>query len=322
MTDDKGNERLGGPSERREPQRAEPRHPTFRPDPAPSAGAGSGEHRAGERTEARAASKDIAHVLKGWDYESGTINVRRVHGADGKPKLQMRLDLGLLQMELTGRPDGARPHGCESLLEYFERELREHKTAQGSELGFHLTEEQCQSLREEAVMYYHRYVSLFVLEDYGGVVRDTARNLRVLDLCGRYAIKDEDRFILEQYRPYITMMNARAKASILFKGEKFPEAYKVVRDALASIKEFFTRFGHEEAYGHSSEVKVLKRFAKEIRRKLPVDPLARLQAQLEKAVKVENYEKAAWLRDEIKKMTEGASAGGNNEAGDSGLQPA
>jgi hypothetical protein len=167
------------------------------------------------KTEGKAPSKDIAPLLKGWDYESGTINVRKINGADGSQKLQMRLDLGLLQMEMNGRPDGTRPHGFDSLLEYFESMLKEHEEKNGTELGFHLTSAQCQSLREEAVQYYHRYLSLFVLEDFPGVVRDTARNLRLLDLCGKYAIEEQDRLVLEQYRPYITMMNVRAAASVL-----------------------------------------------------------------------------------------------------------
>jgi hypothetical protein len=247
--------------------------------------------------------KDISNVLKGWDYEPGTINVRKISGVDGEPKLQMRLDLGLLQMELNGRPDGRRPHGCESLLDYFEAELREHKVRNGTELGFHLTTEQCQSLREEAVMYYHRYLSLFVLEDFGGVVRDTARNLRLLDLCGRYAVEEHDRLILEQYRPYITMMNARAQASILFRDKKFSEAYACVRDGLRSIKDFYERFGQPEAYAESNEVRVLKRFARDIKRKLPTDPLAQLQGRLARAIKKERYEEAARLRDEIKRLS-------------------
>src|SRR3954467_11415787 len=96
------------------------------------------------RPRPRRSSKDISRVLKGWDYEPGTINVRKIAGQDGSPKLQMRLDLGLLQMEMTGRPDGARPHGHESLLEYFESLLKEHEIQNGTELGFHLTTEQCQ----------------------------------------------------------------------------------------------------------------------------------------------------------------------------------
>ncbi len=61
------------------------------------------------RDEGRMPSRDISPVLKGWDYEPGTINVRKISGLDGSPKLQMRVDLGVLQMEMSGRPDGAHP---------------------------------------------------------------------------------------------------------------------------------------------------------------------------------------------------------------------
>ena len=262
------------------------------------------EERASEKREAKSPSRDITPLLKGWDYEPGTINVRKINGLDGQPKLQMRLDLGMLQMELTGRPDGAKPHGYESLLEYFEDQLTDHTARNGTELGFHLTSAHCQSLREEAAMYYQRYLSLFVLEDFPGVVRDTARNLKVLDLCGRYAVEEQDRMILEQYRPYITMMNARAKASILYNQENFPDALAIVQEAMDSIRDFFTRFGQPEIFAHSNEVKVLKRFARDIRKRMPIDPVAKLQSQLDRAVKTEQYEVAAKLRDQIKKLTE------------------
>ena len=262
-----------------------------------------------EKHEFKSASKDIGSVLRGWAYEPGVINVRKIHGVDGSPKVQMRLDLGLLQMEMDGRPDGVRPHGCESLLEYFENQLAEHEKHHGTELGFHLNSTQCASLREEAVQYYHRYLSLFVLEEFPGVVRDTARNLRLLELCGKYADDEQDRLVLEQYRPYITMMHARAQASILFHANKYPEALEKVQEGLDQIKEFFVRFGQEEAYAESSEVRVLKRFARDIRKKLPVNPLTRLQKKLDRAVKDERYEEAARLRDKIVEMQEEQRAG-------------
>ena len=158
--------------------------------------------------------KDVRAVLDEWEFEPGTINVRKIQGDDGEPKIQMRPDLGLLQMELNGRPDGRRPFGCDSLLDYYETQLSDFKVKNGSDLGFILNDKDCQSLREEAVMYYHRYLSLFVLEEFGGVIRDTSRNLRVLDMCSQFAENEQDRLILEQYRPYITMMNTRAKASV------------------------------------------------------------------------------------------------------------
>ena len=266
-----------------------------------------------EPSQRRMSSKDITPVLKGWDYESGTINVRKINGLDGTPKLQMRLDLGLLQMEMSGRPDGAKPHGHESLLDYFEAQLAEHRKSNGSDLGFHLSSEQCQSLREESLMYYQRYLSLFVLEEFAGVVRDTSRNLRVLDLCGQFAIDESDRLVLEQYRPYITMMNARASAYLQLKSGRPAEALRTVDAGLKSIKEFFEKFGQEEAYGRSNEVRVLKRFAREIRRKLPVNPMDRLQRKLDKAVKKEEYEEAARLRDKIAALQHRRGAGGSSK---------
>lgn len=247
-------------------------------------------------------------MLKGWDYEPGTINVRKVTGLDGSPKLQMRLDLGLLQMEMTGRPDGRRPHGCESVLDYIEQLLSEHRKINGTELGFQLDSSQCQLLREEAAMYYHRYLSLFVLEEFPGVVRDTARNLRVLDVCGQFAEEEEDRLILEQYRPYIIMMYARARATIYFRDRKYAEALKAVETGLKSIREFFVKFDQESAYARSNEVKVLRRFAREIQRKLPVDPVAKLRRKLDRAIKTERYEEAALLRDKIASMDQPGKA--------------
>ena len=54
-------------------------------------------------------SKDITAILDGWDYDPDELQVRIVAGDDGRDKLQMRIDLGLIQMELSGRPDGSRP---------------------------------------------------------------------------------------------------------------------------------------------------------------------------------------------------------------------
>ena len=47
---------------------------------------------------------------------------------------------------------------------------------------------------------------------------------------------------------------------------------------------------------------MLKRLAREIRKKLPVNPIERLERQLDKAVRDERYEEAARLRDRITEM--------------------
>jgi hypothetical protein len=54
--------------------------------------------------------RDIDEALRNWDYKSGVVQARLVRAGDGREVLQMRVDLGVLQMETSGRPDGTRPH--------------------------------------------------------------------------------------------------------------------------------------------------------------------------------------------------------------------
>lgn len=247
-------------------------------------------------------SNDISAVLKDWDYEPETINVRKILGVDGKYKLQLRLDLGLLQMETEGRPDGKKPFGFDSLLDYFNHQLEDYSEKNGTPLGFHVNPRQCQLLRQEATMYYNRYLSFFVLGEYAEVARDTERNLKALDFCFEYAIDEQDRLFMEQYRPYIIRMRAQALSTIESENGNYAIALNILRDALRQIKEFFARFKQLSAYRHSSEVRVLKKLAREIKTHIPQNPLDNLQKELKKALKEERYEDAARIRDEIEKI--------------------
>ena len=82
---------------------------------------------------------DISPILKSWEYDlRQEMMVRRIRGKDHRMKIQMRLDLGILQMEEEGRPDGKRPHGKDSLLEYFETVTTKMKKKYGSNADFSL----------------------------------------------------------------------------------------------------------------------------------------------------------------------------------------
>src|SRR5512136_614433 len=111
-------------------------------------------------------SKDLSPIIDEWPYEPGHISVRKIRGKDGRIRIQMRVNLGVLQMETEGRPDGARPYNRESLLHYHTERLEDHKRRNGTDLGFALDPDECREIREEAVQYYHRYLANFVLEDY------------------------------------------------------------------------------------------------------------------------------------------------------------
>jgi hypothetical protein len=53
----------------------------------------------------------IDKILRDWPYEPHSVSVRLVQGGDGRELIQMRIEMGLLQLEVEGRPDGDRPGG-------------------------------------------------------------------------------------------------------------------------------------------------------------------------------------------------------------------
>jgi len=244
-------------------------------------------------------SKDLRPVIQDWPFESGQVKVRKIRGLDNRIKIQMRIDLGLLQMETEGRPDGERPFNHESLLEYHLARLESHKRRNGTDLGFTLSADECLAIRDESLQYYHRYLASFAMEEYEPVVRDTQRNLDVLDLCSKYAEQESDQLALEAHRPYIIMMNTRAKALGAIASGQYLTALAHVERGLVSIRDFFKRFADLKAFNHSPETVILKALRREIRRQLPVDPIRKLKQELADAVAEERFEDAAQLRDNL-----------------------
>ncbi|MGC9259016.1 MAG: UvrB/UvrC motif-containing protein [Phycisphaerae bacterium] len=251
-------------------------------------------------------SKDISAALSGWSFEPGQVNVRIIRGSDGKAKIQLRLDLGLLQMEVSGRPDGKRPHRYASELDFQIQRLKKHRATGGSDADFQLTARDCRLLRDESSLFYHRYLSLFVLGRYDGVVRDTRHNIAVLDLCHQFGPTQFDRQILEQYRPYIVMMEGRARACAALRDGFVNTAIAYLRGTLKNV---IGIYGNPGA-GESPEALILSDMIHDIRRQLPPDPRAELNRLLKKAVAGEKYEEAAQLRDQLMAMhTAGVAAG-------------
>lgn len=245
-------------------------------------------------------SLDISNILRDWPYEPGQVTARRIRGDDGADKIQLRLDLGLYQMETTGRPDGVRPNDCESLLEHCQQQLDKHIQDNGSDADFDIAPEVCEQLRAEGVMYYHRYLAEFILEDFPAVERDTSRNLRLMDLCAKYAREDSDRTALEQFRPYVIMMSTRAKALVAFRQNRPKAALAAVKSGIDDIRSYHEKFGQTKLVSATGELAILRAMAKEIQARLPVDPVRQLRRDLSKAVLEERYEDAAVIRDQLR----------------------
>ena len=243
---------------------------------------------------------DLTRFLRTWPHEAGRINARWITGEDGLEKIQVRIDLGVLQMELCGRPDGARPGGFESLLEYQLDRLDRYTRESGSLAGFVASPDECRALREEAVQYYHRYVALFALGDYPNVVRDASRNLRVIELCRNHGTSETDRTILEQFRPHVIMMRARAEAELAIAQKQPNEAINAIDRGLEEIEAAFEEHEEGESIDQSNDVHLLRGMRDALVPKLPASQRVELQERLRAALDAENYELAAILRDELR----------------------
>src|SRR5256712_4081998 len=244
-----------------------------------------------------AMSLDLNSILKDWPHENGNIKVRKIAGLDGREKLQLRVDLGVLQMEMIGRPDGQRPHNCESLLEYHQK-----RAARAEEKGeaYELTSEQCAELQQEGIQYYHRYLSLFQINDFAGVVRDTQRNLDLFTFVTEHTDRDELSWTLQQFRPYVLMMNTRAKASILLGQGKFAEAVAEIERGRDAIGDFFQDSNFPELVSKSSEIAFLNEWLEGGKAKGPLSKTEVMQSENETAVTKEHQERGSGLREAIK----------------------
>jgi hypothetical protein len=247
--------------------------------------------------EARLLSKDITAVLAGWDFEPDEMQVRIVTGDDGRDKIQMRIDLGLIQMEINGRPDGQRPGGFESALD-----LHEARAAGKHGGEFDLSPADCAELMREGVQFYHRYRAAFHLQRYDLVARDTERNLRLFAFVVRHATREADKVQFDQYRPYVTMMHARAQAHLALARNDHRAALAQVDEGIEAIRSFLREYDQEEHEAECLELGFLLRWRRDVESDRPMGPVERLERQLEKAVSLENYEEAARIRDQLHRL--------------------
>jgi hypothetical protein len=244
---------------------------------------------------------DISPILDAWEYRPGEVMVRPLTGEDGQEKLQLRMDLGLLQMNRKGRPDGRRPHGHATLLDYHRAKcLRDAKSNLEEEAS--LTGTDCLHLQLESIQYHHRCMCLFQLDDFTGVVADAAHNLALLDFVESHAPELDIVWGILQFRAQVLMIQTRALASLALKELQYDAAEEQVTSGVGQIREFYQTHGREDLLEHCDEIEMLEDWLEEIRAQRPISEKERLEIALKEAVNREDYEKAAHYRDALRDL--------------------
>ncbi len=243
---------------------------------------------------------DLSPMLSEWTFDPTSVSARTVEADNGDIKIQLRLDLGVFQMEPEGRPDGKQPHGHATVLDYYRlRQLTERKN------GTRLDGDACAELQQESVQFYYRYLAKLAIKDYEGVIADTQHNLDIFELVERDCENPDLVWEFLQFKPYVIMMNTRARAEKLAESGNIDDAVLSIQKGMQAIYTYLEESGEEIAPEACPELAMLAELSEDLReRGVPSEAskAVKLQEKLRYAIHNENYEEAAKLRDELKEI--------------------
>jgi hypothetical protein len=246
---------------------------------------------------------DISYILSRWPYDNDeAMQVRRIEGRDGRPKIQLRIDLGVLQMELEGRPDGRRPFDSESLLDHYRGLAESYRRLHGWYEGFELDSQACSDLRQESLQFYHRRISLMALQEYARAVADADHNLGILELLKAFAKNREDWLASEQYRAFIQCHRIQAQTLQHLSRDDVRAALLEVDRGLRTLREIFVEQDRIEELEDSAELSVLHDLQRKLEARYHVSHRQRLQLLLDDALRREDPDTAADLRAQLREM--------------------
>ena len=241
-------------------------------------------------------NQDIDDAQQGWEAKPGTLQARLIEARDGRQVLQLRIDLGIMQIEISDRPDGTRPHGFPTYFDYLRQQARVAKRA-GHE--FTLSEEQCEEADREFVQYYHRRVGWLTLHSYARAIADADHTLAFMDFIRDHSPNDEYTQAHEQNRGFVVFHRTQAAAALAIEQENPEAAIDAIHDGLDKLSAFFASFDATEQMEADPMVEQLRKMDRSLRELHKID--ATLQEQPQEAVAKEQYEAAAKLRDALRR---------------------
>ncbi|MBN1394030.1 MAG: UvrB/UvrC motif-containing protein [Pirellulales bacterium] len=234
---------------------------------------------------------DIDAILHDWPFKPGVISARLVRAGDGREVLQMRIEMGLLQMETTGRPDGEHPGGAKTCLEW----LEDLALAQGD--SFALSEAQCIEIDREFLQFYHRRICCLALRMFARALADADHILALMDFVAEHSPNEQWTLSHEQYRLFVLFHRIQAAAMLALERSGAEKAIETINQGLEQMREVFVKFDAENQFDQDELVGQLGAMKESLRQEYHVGKT--LAEQLSEAVAAEEFERAARLRDEI-----------------------
>jgi len=238
---------------------------------------------------------DIDHIFDDWPFQPGVISARLIEANDGREVIQMRIELGVLQMEAVGRPDGEQPEGAPTYLEHLVHEA----ITSGEE--FILDPDQCFELDREFVQFYHRRICWLALREFERAIEDADHTLAMMDFVAAHSPEPEWTVMHEQYRPFVIFHHAQASAMLSVQRKDAEGAIEQLNRGLSRMRAVYESAEAVESFEESELVGQLHELKETLRQEYHLGPT--LNEQLADAVASEQYERAARLRDQIRRRS-------------------
>jgi UvrB/uvrC motif len=253
--------------------------------------------------------RDLDDVIQGWPYdpEPGEVLARELRARDGRSVLQIRVELGVLQLEITGRPDGTRPHGFATFLDYLRYSAASRGQVPGGQAPpWTMDQEHRDEADREFVQFFHRRSAWLSLRRYDKALLDADHTLALMDFVRRHGNDDDYIATHEQSRGLVQFHRTQAQALLAIERRRPEEAIDALREGMEKLATH-QRTWWDARETESSEspnvslIEQLRVFEQEVRKNYAVEKT--LREQLDEAVAREDYEQAARLRDMIRAQT-------------------
>jgi UvrB/uvrC motif len=247
--------------------------------------------------------QDLEDLIGNWPYEPAEAEqrAREVQARDGRKVLQIRVELGVLQLEETGRPDGTRPHGFVTYLDYLHHRAGSRMRAVGRKTPcWSMSAQHCAELDREMIQFYHRRVAWRSLGNHDGVIQDADHTLALMDFVRQHGIDEEYIASKEQCRAIVLFHRTEAYFGMAMELHRPEDAVDALRDGIDRL------ITHQRGWWEANDpdespvpnlVERLGKIEREVRQRFLVKKT--LREQLDDAVAREEYELAARIRDLI-----------------------
>ena len=251
-------------------------------------------------------SLDLSHILLDWNGPAGGVCARLIRDTQGAEQVQMRIEMGVLQMHPTGRPDGSRYHGHPTVLAHIQHELR---------IDGEIGAANWDALQRELQQYNYRRLAHAALAELAIQTDDAAA---ALDLLGRTIADIEHcidalRLVAASFEgglgqnaamlPALLFNRTRLRARRFALEARFEDAIDEAVAGLAELDEALIEIGFDDQQrAKDPGMAFLRQTAGQLRQKHGIAQT--LRERLEQAVAAEDFPLAAELQNELRRRTE------------------